>query len=99
MSSAKFSAVVWNNRIQDRGVSKDIWTKKIYKQYQITPVGPKGEEVYYYGLSCIAIDFLKIFYPQKEMGLGWVSLPKNKTNIKLKIIGRILALRKVTEEG
>ena len=99
MSSDKFSAEVWDSRIQDKVVSKDQWTKQIYKQYQITPIGPKGEEVYYYVSSCIAIDLLKIFYSQKEMGLGWVTFPKNKKNLKLKIIGRILALSNMNEDG
>ena len=42
---------------------------------------------------------MKIFYPQKEMGVGWTNLRKNKTNMKLKIIRRIMALRKVTDDG
>ena len=98
-SSAKFFDEVWHSRIQDKGVTKEQLKKKSYKQYQITPVGSEGEELYYYGLSCIAIDLVKIFYPQKEMGLGWTDLPKNKTNVKLKIIGRIMALRKVMDDG
>ena len=98
-SSVKFSAEVWNSRIQDKGVSKNLLTKKSYKQSQIPPIGPEGEGLYYYGLSCIAIDLIKIFYPQKEIGLGWTNLPKNKTNVKLKIIGRIMALRKMNDGG
>ena len=97
--SAKFSDEVWHSPIKDKGDMKEQLKKKSYKQYQITPVGPEGKELYYYELSCIAIDLVKIFYPQKEMGLGWTNLPKNKTHVKLKIIGRIIALRKVMDDG
>ena len=42
---------------------------------------------------------MKIFYAQKEMRLGWIKLPVYKTNVKKKIITRILALRKLGEDG
>ena len=77
-SLVKFSDEVWLSRIQDKGVSKELLAKKSYKQSQIPPIGPEGEELYYYGLSCIAINLLKIFYLQKEMGLGWTNLPKKR---------------------
>ena len=42
---------------------------------------------------------MQSFYAQKEMELGWTKLPINKTNVKNKIITRILALRKLGEDG
>ena len=83
-SSITLANDVWHHRIQDKDVSKDELDKKnkTYKQYRITPVGSEGEELFYYGLSCIAIDVVKHIYPQKEMGLGWRHLPVNKTNAK-----------------
>ena len=90
---------LWESRLQDKGTSVDLVPKKTYKQYKITPIGPESQELYYYGLSCIAIDLIKVFYNHKEMGLGWNKLPNNKTNVKSKIISRILALRKKNESG
>ena len=73
--------------------------KKSYKQSHILPIGPEGEQLYFYGLSCIAIDLAKIMYEQNDLGLGWNKLPKNKSNVKMKIITRIMGLRKVIDDG
>ena len=98
-SSITFTDEVWHSRTQDKGVEKAQLSKKTYRQYKVTSSGPEGEGLYYYGLSCIAIDLMKVFYPQKEMGLGWTKLPVNKTNVKNKIIDRILALRRLDDDG
>ena len=98
-SSSIFSDDVWRSRIQDKGCVKQMLPKKTYKQSQILPTGPDGEQLYFYGLSCIAIDLAKIMYEQNDLGLGWNKLPKNKTNVKMKIITRIMALRKVIDDG
>ena len=47
----------------------------------------------------IAIEYVKRMSNEREMGRGWAKLPKNKTDTKLKIIERLLALRKRNENG
>ena len=73
---------VWNSRIQDVGCVKDKLPSKTYLRGQIPPIGPEGDELYYYHLSCIAIDFIKIFLKQQELKLRRARVPKNKTDIK-----------------
>ena len=47
----------------------------------------------------IAIEYVKRMSNEREMGRGWAKLPKNKTDTKLKIIERLLALRKRADNG
>ena len=89
----------WDNWIQDTGTSGEKLDKKPYKQYKIAPNGPESDKFYYYGLSCIAIDLIKVFKHQKELGLGWKKMPKNQTNTKVKIITTIMVLRKLGDNG
>ena len=63
-------------------------------QSTIPPIGPKESPLFYYDLSMIAIEYVKRMSNEKEMGRGWAKLPKNKTDTKIKIIERLLALRK-----
>lgn len=68
-------------------------------QSTIPPIGPKESPLFYFDLSSIAIDYVKRMVIDKEMRRGWANLPKNKTNVKLKIIERLLALQKRTNNG
>ena len=90
---------VWYSRMQDEGCEKSKLPKKTYLQSTIPPIGPKDSPLFYYDLSSIAIDLLKKMWYEKEMGRGWAKLPKNKTDIKVKIIKGLLALRKRTDSG
>ena len=90
---------LWQQRIQDEGCVKKDLPKRTYLSSNIPPIGPTETCLYYYHLSSIAIDFLKKMFVEKEMGRGWVKIPKNRTDVKLKIIERLLALRRRDDQG
>ena len=73
---------VWNGRLQGRGCTIDKLKNKYYRASKIPSIGPKGDELYYPELFSIAVDMSKEMYSQKEMGIGWMKVPKN-TNIGL----------------
>ena len=66
---------------------------------KIPPVGPPESPMYYYNISSIAIDYLKKFSTEKELGNGWNKVPVNMTNAKDKIIGLLLSLRRQENGG
>ena len=41
----------------------------------------------------------KHVYSMKYLSIGWAKIPKNKTDLKTKIISRLLALRKQNNDG
>ena len=90
---------LWYIRLQDKGCDKNKLPKLTYNKNKILGVGPLGEEVYYYGLSAIAIDYSKILANKKDLGQGWAQLPKNRTQIKDKLVHRLLAMRKLGGDG
>lgn len=55
--------------------------------------------MYFYDLSSIAIDFLKIFASENELGRGWDKVPKNKSDAKTKIINSMIAMRHEGDDG
>ena len=67
---------------------------KTYFGKQIPPFGP--HRVYYYDLSCIAIDYISGFKEEKK---DWTRIPTNVADVKRKIIQVILAMRKKEETG
>ena len=56
-------------------------------------------EMYYYNLTAIAVDYLKLFKEDNTLGRGWGKVPKNQSDAKVKIIGIVLALRKENDVG
>ena len=80
---------VWIVRIQDRGCNKSQLEKKTYKKSQIPGIGPDDDKKYYYGLASIAIDFIKIFNKEQELGKGWSKVPKNKTDVKIYFLYKV----------
>ena len=52
---------IWNERLQDRGCSKDELKKKSYKGKQIPAYGTPENIIYYYDLASIAIDYIDAF--------------------------------------
>ena len=46
---------------------KDALPSNTYMRSHIPPIGPHGEEQYYYNLTAIAVDWSK-FYQQTEQG-------------------------------
>ena len=90
---------LWHIRLQDKGCAKEKLPKQTYNKNKILGVGPLGEEVYYHGLSAIAIDYSKILANKKDLDQGWAQLPKNKTQVKDKLVHRLLAMRKLGGDG
>ena len=62
-------------------------------------MGPGDKKLYYYDLTAIAVDFSKEMRQAKEDGVGWDRLPKNNTQIKERIVERLLAMREVNSDG
>ena len=84
---------LWEQRLQDDRCKKKVLPQKTYLQSTIPPTTPKDNLLFYYHLCSIAIDFLKKLYVEKEMDCGWAKIPKNKTDIKLKISERTVPIR------
>ena len=83
----------FNKRIQDVGCSKKELKVKRYKSNMIPGYGPKEKNILYYGLGSIAIDYSKQFKKEHELQRGWSKTPKNQTEMKVRIIERILVIR------
>ena len=98
-SKVRISDDEWNVRLQDPGCTKDALASNTYRRSHIPGIGPLGMEVYYYHLTSIAVDYLKLFTEENTLKRGWAKVPKNKSDAKVKIVGVILALRKEDEEG
>jgi len=81
----------WNKRIQDNGCRVEELLMKRYKQAKILSVGPQN--TFYYYLTAIVVDYVKSMQHQKTQGHGWSKLPKNVSNVKLKILNIILSSR------
>lgn len=52
----------------------------------------KDDPVYSFYLTFITIDMSHTMEIDKTMGRGWRKLPKNKTNVKIKILEQLLAM-------
>ena len=99
-SSIRVEENTWNDRIQDTGCKKEELTAKTYRQNQIVAYGPKDDDpVFYYDLSCIAIDIIKAINASSSKQEEWPRFPKNKTDVKLVIIKHILETRTMTMIG
>ena len=90
---------LFTERLQDKGRELQQLATKTYRMSKIPPVGPEGNELYYPDLWAIAVDFCKTMTEQKELGLGWLKIPKNIRDMKQKIFSRLLALRKQKDDG
>ena len=98
-SSIMISDDLWQHHFQDNGCTLSNLHKKVYNRMKIPPVGPPESPMYYYNISSIAIDYLKKFSTEKELGNGWNKVPVNMTNAKDKIIGLLLSLRRQDNGG
>ena len=74
---------------------ESYFTEKIYKANKIWLFGPNDKKLYYYKLSSIAVDYTKCFKKMSNDGSGWYKIPKNPTNVKMKIIGLLSSMRKL----
>jgi len=84
-------------RIQDVGCTKEELKVKRYRAMMIPAYGPKEKKTYYYDLASIAIDYSKAFKKEHELKRGWDKTPKNQTEMKTRIIERLLAMRKFSD--
>ena len=87
----------FQKRIQDKGCAKGELKVKRYKGSMIPAYGPKEDKTYYYDLASIAIDYSKNFKKECELGRGWGKVPKNQTEMKTRVIERLLSMRKFVE--
>ena len=93
-ASVRIPTEEWKQRLQDGGCAKCELKKKTYKKNKIPGYGPVECPIFYYDLTSIAIDWLKSFKNEHLLGRGWNKIPKNPTDVKMKIIERLLAMRK-----
>ena len=85
--------------MQGEGCKLECLPKKTYRGNKIPPFGQEEEPIYYYGLSSIAIDYIKSINIEKATGNSWSSLPKNFTDIKMRIINILLRLQRLDDNG
>ena len=85
---------MWNQRIQDKGYNNKGLPELTYKKSRIMAFVKPEIPLYYFDLTSIAIDMASKMEVEKKMGQGWIKLPKNKKDVKVIIIERLLALRK-----
>ena len=74
------------------------WKTKLIKKI-IIGIGAADDKLYYYKLTAIAVDFSKEMRQCKENSTGWERLPKNNTQIKERIVERLLAMRELNVRG
>jgi len=58
----------WENRLKNAWCTKEELKVKRYKGNNIALYGPKESPLYYYNLSSIAIDYVKSFKKEKDLG-------------------------------
>ena len=85
-SSVRVPDALWTTRLQDKGCSKEMMPAKLYNRAQIPPIGPKGDEIYYFDLTSTAIDILTNMKLESDLGRGWSKVPKNRTDAKVKLV-------------
>jgi len=90
---------VWNARIQDKGRAYNELGSKTYKRNKIISIGPDDQNLFFFDLTAIAVDFSKIMKSMQELEEGWKKLPKNGSQIKEKIVSTIMALRSQCDDG
>ena len=90
---------LWNQRIQDEGCAQDALPSSHYLRNKIISVGSDTDQLFYFHLTAIAVDFAKIMKESKDINSGWDTIPKNNTQIKEKIVERLLSLRTLEEGG
>ena len=83
---------IWNLRIQDLGCKENELKAKYYCRNKIMSVGPKGNQLFYYDLTALAVDINKSMRDPLHSN-AWSKVPKNPTQVKEKIVERLLALR------
>ena len=98
-SVALITEDLWQRCLQDKGCSQEELPSQHYLRNKIISIGPNDKKLFYYHLTAIAVDLLKIMKEDKELGKGWDKVPKNSTQVKEKTVERLINLRKQTEDG
>ena len=89
---------IWITRLQDNGKDENQMktdkTPKSYSRMQVPKYG--ANNMYYIGLSSIAIDYIISFKNDADY---WSRLPKNPTNVKMKLIELLLKCRTLRDNN
>ena len=73
----------WRLNLQDGGCADAELLNKRYKGSKIISVGPKGgDQTFYYGITAIAVDYVKQMAEQKKNKVAWFKLPVSLPNVK-----------------
>lgn len=72
---------------------------KIVQTSKFPEIKATGATLYYYDLSSITIDYLKSFASDHELDRGWVKVPNNKSDAKVRIINSIIAMKREGDDG
>ena len=68
--------------------------KKRCKKAKILSLGPKdGEQLFYYHLTGLAVDYVKEMQQQQITNTAWFKVPKFLPNVKQKNVEIIVQLR------
>ena len=90
----KLDNELWFARIQDPGGKKECLPSQRYKMSKIISIGPNENDVlFYYDLTSIAVDYVKLMRTMQSNQSGWIKLPVNLPNAKKKIVEIILQMR------
>ena len=98
-SNIRIEEQLWRSRLQDNGCEKEGLIKSTYRQNKIPAYGPSDSQLYYPQLAAIAIDYVKNINKSKLEGRGWKRFPKNISDVKIKIIGILLSLRRLNSDN
>ena len=87
---------VENNVIEKIPIKAELEVKQC-RASMIPTHGPKEDKTYYYRLAIVAINYAKNFKKKIVLGRGWGKVPKNQTEIKTRVIERLLSMRKYSD--
>ena len=69
---------MWLSCMQDTCGKKEQIPKNTYRQSKMPALGPKEEPIYYDGLTSIAVDLIKKFRTENEIGVSGARCQKTR---------------------
>ena len=75
---------MWNDCLQDVGCKESILPGSRYRRAKILSVGLHGDELLYYHLTAIAVDYAKGITTLMQGEMAWKKLPGNPVNTRPK---------------
>ena len=72
--------------IQDPGCNQSALKESRYHRAKILSVGPVGNELFYFRLTAIAVEYIKYMTTEMKSDKGWKKSPNNPVNAKAKIV-------------